>query len=657
MRKGDELARGLVIGLAWGLVVAVVDGLALLLQGNPAPYLGARLLALAYTAAIYGVLGAVLGGVLAAMLAVAKRVVPQIGDTQSVVAGALVGLTAAAAWVQRFQPSAAGWVLIVVLATGAGLGAGWLAARIERRRPEAQRARGRLRSATAVAVAITFVLALGSVLVVAGARALSPGQEPEVGLGDASPNIVLITADGIRADHLGAYGYNPTISPNLDALAASGVRFEQAIAPGSWGRPSAAAILTGLYPTALGYACGESGCSSPAPQMQHTTLAEALQDKGYHTAALLASPWLNDPGFAQGFDHFEAARDQEPFDDAPMRERMLGWLLGCREGSAACRLYRQGRSMLFDTRLIANEGGEAINAGATRWVNRLAADGKPYLLWVNFDDALPPYNLAEPLKPVAEGPLASPIRRLKNLGYWELGDAFTVQEELLPEDTAGLVALHDGEVQRVDRLAGELIAFLRAQGRGLNTIILFAGTHGQELAEHGGYTYGHSLYDEVVRVPLIVAYPDPGDNSGDLTANAGEVLTMPISLVDVAPTLADIAGAALPREIDGESLLPGLRGAAVETRPVYSEALYRVAQTAYSLRRGTFKLIYHAEDGHTELYNLAADPGETHDLAVDRPDLLSEMLRELQQWIADRRDEAARLPPSRPAGAATQELW
>jgi arylsulfatase len=662
----DEIAGGLVIGLGWGLVVAVADGLSLLLQGDPTPYLGARLLALAYLAAIYGMMGAVLGGVLAGLLRAARRLVPRIGDTRTAVFGMLVALTVAAALVQRFQPGAAGWVVIAALAVGAGLASGWLAGRImagAARGPAAPERSGVRAGKVAPGIILAvFLVALLGVVGVAIARALPRGQAPQAVDADGLPNIVLITADGIRADHLGAYGYDPAISPNLDALAANGVRVEQAMAPGSWGRPSAAALVTALYPGALGYACGEDGCSSPAPDAKQLTLAEALQGQGYHTAAVLASPWLNDAGFAQGLDHFEAAREQEPFDDAPMRARLLGRLLGCREGSAACRIYRQGRGSLFDTRLIANQGGEAINAAAARWLSRLPADGEPYFMWVHYDDALPPYDLAEPFRPVAEGALASPVRRLKSLGYWELGAPFTARAELLPEDAPGLAALYDGEVQRVDRVAGELIALLREQGKGQNTLVVFAGTHGQELAEHGSYTYGHTLYEEVVRVPLIVSYAGVGDGLADLNATAGEVVTLPVSLVDVVPTLLGITGTAvrdlpdLPGQIHGQSLVPWPRDAAEEERPVYSEALYRVAQPAYALRRGAFKLIYYADDGRTELYDLEADPGETNDLTAEQPELVSQMLREMQKWIAKSRDEAPHLRSPGPA-AATQELW
>lgn len=660
------LLQGSTVGLGWGLGVALLDGLPLLLQGALAPHLGSRLLALAYLAVLWGVLGALVGGGLGA--AMAKRssrpqglpetlgvwvgsgraAVPGGQDITGWVVGWLAALTGGMAWGQRAAPGLLGWVLIAVPAAVAGLATGRLAARVARSRVVGLPAG---RRAVRLAAVVLFVVALGAVLVTGLTRALpgNGGRAATAGAG-SPPSIVLITAEGVRADHLGAYGYDPAISPNLDALAARGVRFEQAIAPGSWGRPSVAALLTSLYPTELGYSCGPEGLGDwPAPDSLRTTLAEALGVAGYRTGAFVASPWLNAPGLAQGFEAFEAARDQEPFDDAPMRGRMMARLLGCREGSAACRLYRQGRGLLFDARLIANQGGEALNERAARWLDRLGPGGEPFFLWVHYDDALPPYNLAAPFRPLPEDALASPEKRLKNLGYWELGNPFTAREELLPLDREGLTALYDGEVQRVDRLAGELLALLQERGPDGNTVVVFAAAHGQELFDHGGYTYGHTLYNEVTHAALIVAGPP--------VSSPGRVVTAAVSLLDVAPTLAEAAGTGLGGESEGQSLLPALRGETIEERPLFSEALYRVPLARYALWRGGYKLIYHDEEMSGELYDLRADPGERHDLAAELPDLAHEMVGAVQSWKTRMREQYLSLPQSPPPPITTRELW
>jgi arylsulfatase A-like enzyme len=643
---GVGLAAGLV---GWGLAVALVDGLPLLWQGAPWPHLGERLLALAYMAVIYGVILALLGGILAALMWIVARFLPaRAADPWPVLFGALAAGTLTLALGQRIRPGLPGWGLILILAATCGLGVGWLVSRLRRTSSPP----GRCGRAVPVAIASLFLLALAVVLSSAGASALRVGRPaPAAAAGQPAagqPNIVLITAGGLRADHLGAYGYDAAISPNLDALAARGVRFGQAIAPGSWGRPSLAALLTSLYPGALGYQRDSGGVHSPAPDSMRTTLAEALHAAGYRTGAILASPWLAAAGFAQGYDTFDAARGEEPFDEGPMRRRMLGYLLGCPRDSAACRLFLQGRSRVVGTRLAPDPGGEAINARAARFLDR--RDGQPFFLWVHYDDALPPYNRAEPFRPIAEDPSASSVDRLKSLGYWELGDPFTKREGLLPLDTAGLTALYDGEVQRVDRLAGELLAMLDARGLAVRTIVVLASDHGQELDDHGGYTYGHTLYDEIVRVPLIVAGPG-------VTA-AGRAVDTPVSLIDLAPTLAALAGAALPAEAEGLSLVPALQGQAIDERPVFSEALYRVPLNQQAIRSGGYKLIVRQGDGQVELYDLRADPAERHNLAAERPGVADALRGELERWQARMHDLAQTgLPHSTSTDATADTLW
>jgi arylsulfatase A-like enzyme len=644
-----------IAGLGWGLAVSLADGLPLLWQGTPWPHLGERLLALAYLAAIYGVIGTLLGGILAALCSIVVRLFRRRTSSPiPCVIGTLGAGTLAAAWGHRIQPGQLGWVLIGILSTAAGLGVGWLAARVVRHgsTPTGSETRpGRGRRALPVAIASLFLLALlavASSAIVHSVQGRQPAQAAVVGQATGQSNIVLITASGIRADHLGAYGYDPAVSPNLDALAARGVRFEQAIAPGSWSRPSTAALLTSLYPSALGYHRDATGVLSPAPDSMRTTVAEALQTAGYHTGAILASVWLNADGFAQGFDTFDAARDQEPSDRAPMRGRMLGWLLGCTKDTATCRLYLQGRKLVMGTGLAADQGDEAINTRAAHFLDQHA--GEPFFLWINYDDALPPYNQAEPFKPIAENPSASSVDLLASLGYWELGDPFTARETLLPLDAAGLTSLYDGEVQRVDGLVGALLAMLDERGLADRTVVVVASDHGQELGDHGGYTYGHTLYDEVVHVPLIVAGPG-------VTA-VGQAVDTPVSLIDLAPTLAEMAGTVLSGEAQGISLVPALQGQAIDERPVFSEALYRVPFNQQAIQSGGYKLIYRESDGQVELYDLQADPAESHDLAAERPDVADALRNDLQQWKSQMQElELTGLPHSTSHDANADKLW
>jgi arylsulfatase A-like enzyme len=329
-------------------------------------------------------------------------------------------------------------------------------------------------------------------------------------------------------------------------------------------------------------------------------------------------------GFDQGFDGFESVRTEEPFDLGPMRGRTLGRLLGCRRDTPACRLFSRGHALLFDTPLPAGYGGDEANARVNHFLD--LHGGERFLLWIHYADALPPYDLEPPFRPLPQDPLSSTERRLKNLGYWELGDPFTVREDLLPVDAQGLTALYDGEVHRIDRLVSGLLGTLEARGLSDRTLVVFTSDHGQEFLDHGSYTYGHTLYDELLRVPLIVAGPG--------VASPGQAVKTPVSLIDLAPTLVEIGGAPALSETQGRSLIPALRGQALDDRPVYSESLYRVYYELKAIVQDRYKLIYRPDDGHTELYDLRADPAEQHDLASQAVEVAQAMKDELLAWLA-----------------------
>lgn len=646
LRLPGVLRVGLWVGLAWGTVIALLDGLPLLLDGSLGSYPGSRLLALALLVAVEGLLACLAGGLVAAVIWAASLLLRRPAwrsprPVGAVTAGILTAVGAAVFGLHRFQPGLPGRLFLLALA--AALGAG-LASLLIRVRPA--RALRTLR----VAVLALYLVAVAVVGLTAGVRAWQARTEGagEPGAGDAErPNVVLITAGGLRPDHLGAYGYEVNTSPNLDALARRGTRFAQAFAPASWSEPSLASLLTSLYPTELGIDCRATLICRPHLDEARTTLAEALGAAGYRTQAFLTGSWLTEElGFAQGFDGFDSVRPEEPFDWEPMRSRLVGRLLGCGRDSAACQWLSWVHAALFDSPLPAGWGGDVANGRAERFL-RLHGGG-PFFLWVHYAEALPPYDLEEPLPPLPEGTLAGPLRRLTKLGYWELGDPFTPREELLPGDQVGLTALYDAEVRRVDRLVGDLLALVERQGLLDRTVVVVTSDHGQEFMDHGGYTYGHSLYDEVLRVPLLVA-------GAPAQAWAGGLVETPVSLVDLLPTLLDLGAAAVPLEAQGRSLLPALRGEALEAGPIYAESTYRVPYELKSVRRDGLKLIYGR--GPVELFDLAADPGEQHDLSAVMPEAAELLRRDLLDWMAHATQVAADLPRARPPTQVRDVAW
>lgn len=649
------VTTGIFTGLAWGLLGALLEGLPLLLVPSAGAHPALRWLALAYLATIYGFLGIVAGAIVGAFALIAVRA-SRRSPSRAALTAACSGLFAAAmilaAWTQRLSPTGAvKWLIVVLLALTAGVATGWLLNRAIR----GGRVPWKLFHGAVLALLLLSLVTVASTAAFRSFLRDKPLFNPPATTAAATPeqpNILLITAGGLRPDHLGAYGYSAggeaEISPAIDALAVRGVRFDQAISQASWAEPSLASLFTSLHPSELGIRCQAAITCQPHLDEQRLTLAEALQGAGYRTQAYVTSPWLApELGFSQGFDGFQIVREQAPFDAAPMRSRTLGWLLGCGRDSAACDLFLKGHALLFDEPIPQGWGGDHVNGRVTRFLE--LHRNERFFLWIHYTEALPPYNLEPPFRPMPEGPLASAQRRLARLGYWELGDPFTAREVLLPLDSEGLSALYDGEVHRVDRLVGGLTGLLDGLGLSGRTVVVFTSDHGQELAEHGGYTYGHSLYDELLRVPLIIAGPGvntPGTSIGE-----------PVALLDLAPTLAEIAGTGLSPEAQGRSLLPALQGEPLAQLPIFSESLYRNPHELKAIRQDGYKLVYNPDGGSFELYDLGRDPTEQQNRIEQEPLMAEKLAGTLFDWMARVTRTVEELPRSAPPAEIEDAAW
>jgi arylsulfatase A-like enzyme len=234
------------------------------------------------------------------------------------------------------------------------------------------------------------------------------------------------------------------------------------------------------------------------------------------------------------------------------------------------------------------------------------------------------------------------------MGYWRLGDAFAPREKLMPMDVEGLAALYDGEVHRLDRLVGGLAGQLEARGLTGKTLVVITSDHGQEFMEHGLYTYGHTLHQEVLHVPLIMAGPGIA---------APSVVDTPVALLDLAPTLIETAGAVLPPEAEGQSLVPTLKGQPLAGQPIYSESLYRAPQEQKALQRDGYKLILDVVDGELQLYDLETDPAEQEDVSGRQPQVLASMKSELESWLDYVSQTFQNLPRSSPPVEITDAVW
>jgi arylsulfatase A-like enzyme len=398
------------------------------------------------------------------------------------------------------------------------------------------------------------------------------------------PNVVVVVVDVLRADRLGVNGYSLPTTPNIDGLARDGVSFSAAFANASWTKPATATLLTSLMPSSHGAldVADEAGTTGILDE-ELTTLAEIFSGAGYRTGAFIVQPHLKAKfGFAQGFDEFH---------------RLRGKVGG-----------RQNKLL-----------SEFVEAAGER----------PFLAYVHYIEVHWPYNKRLPGQEQTFGSTAidpePPISQLGELSRW-------VEDHWSPRNRAALMARYDQGVAFADAVVGDLLERLRRAGRYQNTIIVVTSDHGEGFMEHGLVGHGLVPHDEQVHVPLVVKVPArfgvaPGERRDSL-----------VSLIDVGPTLLDLAGVETPPVFEGTSFRMVLEGVEDPTRQVHIQTEHGSA-----LRTRSHKLIVRS-DGEIELYDLTADRDEMVNLAVDVCDGVCSELR-------------AQLPASTVPRGSTRGTW
>ncbi|MCP4809009.1 MAG: sulfatase-like hydrolase/transferase [Proteobacteria bacterium] len=367
-------------------------------------------------------------------------------------------------------------------------------------------------------------------------REVTPEVEAPVAKADG-PNLVIVTLDTTRWDHIGAYGYDKGRTETIDAFAAKGIRFDRAYSPLPLTIPAHASMFTGKTPPNHGI----RNNGSAVLDAEHVTLAEVLSDAGYATAGSAAAYVTTDIwGLEQGFDVY--------FDDieSSLLSRSNIW-----------RLERTADQTVGDI---------------VGWLESEERDAdQPFFTWVHV------YDAHEPLQP--------------------------------PEGYQDLANPYDGEIAFVDDQIARLEEAIAAQGQADNTVWVLIGDHGEGHGDHVEETHGLFTYDNTQRVPFILTGPgiEPA------------VVSEPVGLVDLMPTVLAQLGVAAPEGMDGK-VQPG------NTAPVYIESYQGQERFSYAphitVVDGKYKLI---DTPRPELYDLLADPGETKDLAADNPDQVAAM--------------------------------
>jgi arylsulfatase A-like enzyme len=396
--------------------------------------------------------------------------------------------------------------------------------------------------------------------------------------GAGQTNVVLVTVDTLRADHLGAYGYARPTSPRIDDLARRGLVFRNAETVQSATWPALTSLHTGLHPSAHGVIW-----NGWRPRGRFVTLAELLRARGYDTSAFVTNmKGAEHPGFSRLF--LARGADQAEEDRAATE-------------AAIAQLER--------------------------------VRDRPFFLWLHL---ISPH--ADYAPPAAYDAFAAPGGSSLGGGVTSLVAAREGGARLTEADVARVVGLYDGEIAYVDAQVGRLLAALRGLGLEEGTLVVHAADHGEDLHEHNRYFFhSPSMYSSSLRVPLVMALPG--------TLPRGGATDHPASLVDVAPTVLGLLGLPSPSSFQGVNLLPGGAVPAQPARTaVFSETSGRIFSVSTPEWRFVYnpeKLVPEAPGGpypigRTELFDRRRDPREQGNVAALRPEVVQALVAEVDAW-------------------------
>jgi arylsulfatase A-like enzyme len=402
------------------------------------------------------------------------------------------------------------------------------------------------------------------------------------------PNVILISIDALRADHLGLYGYGRPTSPNLDALTQEAVVFERAFNVAGFTLSVHMSMLTSLPPGVHGVQSpGIRGIASEDFKTLppgRITLAEQLAEHGYRTAAFTDAPWVGARfGFDQGFDVY----DEQGLRIHSILPRALRWL----------QENPRQPFFLFLHAYDVHSRTERLPYDCPDGSNDLFTAG----FEGDFDGCI-------------DGECASNLLRRINAGDGGRDPSAVLK----PDVVQYIVGLYDGCIHHVDNQIATLLDRLRAQGVYDNSLIVITSDHGEEFLDHGKFLHVQA-YDELARIPLIVKFPQ--------SRWGGRRIGQMVSVLDYMPTILDVLDIPANDQVQGMSLVPLIERGQPGRDIVHLGPAVRTERWKYMARS-------------QELYDLAADPGETTDVSASHPEIAAELLRRHREFL--RRDRELR---------------
>lgn len=447
------------------------------------------------------------------------------------------------------------------------------------------------------------------------------------------PNVLWIVWDTVRADHLGSYGYEQDTTPFLDQWAKDARVFENCLSTAGYTLPSHASMFTGLLPSEH---CAHNGTRRLADD--YVTIAELLRDAGYQTYAFSANPHVSAQGnLVQGFDTVLHPWSNE------LREEAVGILRRKLEGDRSSefaehlRAYERGERELTIWHLKA--AGQLAERATRSWLGTIDRN-RPFFVFINYMEAhrpyIPPRSYRERRMTAEEVERSYGVDRSWTT-TWEYTFGLRDYDE---EELALTRATYDATLSELDDYLKSLLEKLEADGYLDDTIVILTSDHGEHLGEQHMLDHQYSLYQPLLRVPLVVHYPARFAAGRD---------SRPVVNYDLFPTLLELTGVE-PSRGSSTHALSLLRPQDDRVRfaeePKSSELGVRMIKEGHpefdpapwlrqlrSLVVGERKLIW-ATGGSRELFDLAADPLETHDLAGQQPEVALSMNGALEQYYA-----------------------
>ncbi len=446
--------------------------------------------------------------------------------------------------------------------------------------------------AVALALAILFggvvsrfrtgIRAVTAAAVVLGAAAIFWSVPAAPFGGHERPNVLLVSIDSLRSDHLHAYGYPKKTSPTMDALAAEGALFTQFVSPASWTLPAHVTLLTSMAPH-------HHGVNNDGKKIDGSaiTLPELFANAGYGTAGFVSGHYLHPQyGYPQGFESYD-------------------------HGLLATGDLQTQRTSPY---LV-----EAVRKWLSNW--RDHDSERPFFIFLHMFDVHYDFNPPAPYDSMFDPGYEGPVDGL------DFFDSDLYHKDMDPRDLRHLLALYDGEIRYTDDHLALIIETLEEMGVLDNTIVAVTADHGDEFFEHGRKGHRMTLFEEVVRIPLIIRYPPK--------VPAGVRVKPQARLMDVGPTILSLAGVPSPPGFGpqpaGEMYRPRDLTPWMERRPVQPKIISfgDLHSELWSVRTERVKMVLFMEGDYEMLYDLHKDPTEQKNIAGAQPgavDLLKERL-------------------------------